>query len=180
MDDLITNLDHRGRLSNRADNRRVGYYNPDNLTVIQIVTEAFNYYIENNPIESNTIGISITYVENENDTDIKSLFVIKRVYGENTTMARVNNGQYLNDYQEIDNGQVFQNDQLTELIEQVQSFYLVFEISICEIYNDDPVSRQRNARVNGRRQSGYYPFTIPIKVLFINISPITNTEFIVK
>ena len=101
MDDLITNLDHRGRLSNRADNRRVGYYNPDNLNVIQIVTEAFNYYIENNPIESNTIGISITYVENENDTDIKSLFVIKRVYGENTNIVRVNNGQYLNDYQEI-------------------------------------------------------------------------------
>ena len=170
MEDLIINLDHRppNRLSNRADNRRVDYYNPDNLTVIQIITEAFTYYIENNPIESNTIGISITYVENENDTEVKSIFVIKRVYGENTTNIRVNNGEYLNNYQEIDNGQVFRNDQLTELIEQVQSFYLVFEISICEIYNDDPVSRQR---ANGRRQTGYYPFTIPIKVLFINNIP---------
>lgn len=178
MEDLIINLDHRppNRLSNRADNRRVDYYNPDNLTVIQIITEAFTYYIENNPIESNTIGISITYVENENDTEVKSIFVIKKVYGEHTTNIRVNNGEYLNNYQEIDNGQVFQNDQLTELIEQVQSFYLVFEISICEIYNDDPVSRNRsvNGGVRGSRNdglTGYYPFTVPIKVLFINNIP---------
>jgi hypothetical protein len=178
MEDLIINLDHRppNRLSNRADNRRVGYYNPDNLTVIQIITEAFAYYIENNPIESNTIGISITYVENENDTEVKSIFVIKKVYGEHTTNIRVNNGNYLNNYQEIDNGQVFQNDQLTELIEQVQSFYLVFEISICEIYNDDPVSRNRSVRnIRNDGLTGYYPFTVPIKVLFINNIP-ANTS----
>jgi hypothetical protein len=176
MDNL--NFNHRppNRLQNRADNRRVNYYNPNESTVVQILTEAFNTYIQNNAIESNTIGISITYVENATDTEIKTMYIIKRVYDTQTSNIRVNNGNYLNNYQEIDNGQVFQNDQLTELIEQIQSFYLVFEISLCEIYNDDPVSRNRsvNGGVRGRRAdglNGYRPFTIPIKVLFINNIP---------
>jgi hypothetical protein len=172
------NFNHRppNRLQNREDNRRVNYYNPNESTVVQIITEAFNTYIENNAIESNTIGISITYVENENDTAIKTIYIIKRAYCTVSSNIRVNNGEYLNNYQEIDNGQVFQNDQLTELIEQIQSFYLVFEISLCEIYNDDPVSRNRNVNggIRGRRAdglNGYRPFTIPIKVLFINNIP---------
>jgi len=145
-------------------------YNPDNLGPIQILRDAFEKYIIQTPIQSNTIGIQIIYLENENSVTPKMVFLVKRTYNGVTEEYRVNrNATSRLSYARLNNRNVFQNDQLTQVIEQLQGFHRILQITLCEIYNDDNVSRRRAERARGRWNTGYYPYTIPIQILYRDI-----------
>ena len=141
----------------------------------------FEKYIINTPIESNTIGIQIIYLENEESSEVKTMFIGKRTYSDTTEEFRINNiqpnphsiGNYVESFE--NNGNNFRNDQIEELIEQLSGYFILM-MTLCEVYSDDPEFRSRRARrtVRGRpipsnRESGYYPFTLPIKILYKNV-----------
>ena len=141
---------------------------PNGLDPIQILRDAFEKYIVRTPIESNTIGIKITYLENVSDIEPRSIFIIKRLQSPtDRLLVRVNNTsdeEYVTNDQIEDPGNVFENDQLEQVITQLQGFNSILMITLCEVYNDTATRR-------ARRTLGYTynPFTIPIKVLYRNV-----------
>ena len=136
-------------------------YVPNGLSPVQILRDSFEKYIIQTPIESNTIGIQVIYIERRRETP-KTMFLIKRKYDNLTQEYRINEynpNSYLN-YNDFTHDNVFQNYQLEELIEQVQGFHKIIQITLCEIYNDDNDSRDI---------ADNYPFTIPIQLLYRKI-----------
>jgi hypothetical protein len=136
-----------------GDNPRVV---PNGLEPIQIVRDAFQRYIVQTPAASNTIAIRITYLVNATDTIPRTMYIIKRLT--NGLQARVNEPSYTYGFpsgEEIeDPGNVFENNQIEELVTQLQGFHSILMVTLCEIYHD-----------RGR----YYPFTIPIRVLYRDV-----------
>jgi len=156
-------------------NGAVLQYRPD--TPANILRDAFNEYIVNENIESNTLGIEIVYLENEGDTTAKNITIIKRKYQSQpvqTRRANVNNAnEHYLDINDIAQSANFPNSQLTNLTIQIQSVYRILQITLCEIYNDDPVSISRRGTTRRNYVRGYRPFTIPIKLLYRDIDQST-------
>ena len=133
--------------------------NPNGLGAIQILRDAFQKYIVDTAIESNTIAIQIVYREIAG-SPLKSMFITRRQYNNDNSLIkqeipRINHLKP----QDFTNSHVFSNDQLDTLITRIQTFKLIKSIILVEIYNDTPFNRTHY-------NEHYYPFTIPIKVLF--------------
>ena len=148
-----------------TDNIRVV---PNGLDPIQILRDSFQRYIVQTPIESNTIAIRINYLENETDLVPKTMYIVKRSQSPSDRLqARMNYNdmQYplLEDIENPEN--VFENDQLNQLITQLQGFHLILMITLCEVYNDNIENRER---VPGDPRD-YRPYTIPIRVLYRDV-----------
>ena len=99
-------------------------HRPD--TPVNILREAFNEFIVNENIESNTLGIEIVYLENEGDTIAKNITIIKRKYDERhfnrpqpaTQTRRINSNDanhYLN-INDINQAAHYPNTELNNLI----------------------------------------------------------------
>ena len=139
-------------------------YQPD--TPVNILREAFNEFIVNENIESNTLGIEIVYLENEGDTVAKNITIIKKKYNNVAQTRKVVNNNAINHFLDInDTGVNFPNSELTNLTRQIQGFHRILQITLCEIYNDDPTSISRR-NISARNMSSYRPFTIPIRLLY--------------
>jgi hypothetical protein len=178
-------ISHRWEDRNMWEEEDISRQYNNQFTPETVLREAFEKFIVNTPIESNTIGIQIIYLENENDTDTKTMFIGKRTYDSQTEQFRINDiplipseygGSLYNYVQSFEeNGNNFRNDQIEELIEQLSNYFILM-ITLCEVYNDDPEFRtRRSRRRRGGRPlpenipSGYYPFTIPILLLYKNV-----------
>ena len=196
------------RIGERIDfNHRTGHHNPQVMngnyqeimywgnynnpqlqhrpdTPVNILREAFNEFIVNENIESNTLGIEIVYLENEGDTIAKNITIIKRKYDEQyfnrpqpaTQTRRINNNDanhYLN-INDINQAAHYPNTELNNLINQVRGFYRILQITLCEIYNDDPISVARRGtrnRSHPNHINRYNLFTIPIRLLYRDMDP---------
>jgi len=134
-------------------------YNPNNLGPVRILEEAFNTYIQNTAIQSNTIGIVIEYVGNRGE-EFEYLYILKRNYpsqgerrfdiqAESEFITRSELDEAEND------GVVFNNDRLPQLLNNIGNLYFVYKILLVEIYHNDPESRAFSS-----------PFTIPIRLLY--------------
>ena len=138
-----------------------------NTDPFEIIRQAFQEYIVNGVIESNTIGIQIHYID-PGDTEIKTIFLGKQVYNSDSRTFRTNTtGDVHMNVSSINNGSSFENGQLTNLIQSIENFTIV-QIAVCEVYNVDPTSTRRRTEI-GPPDLSYYPFTIPIKLLFRNV-----------
>ena len=193
-----TNPPHHNRVTYRMDfenkweNRNLWeeedisrQYN-NQFTPETVLREAFEKFIVNTPIESNTVGIQIIYLEDENSMQTKTMFIGKRTYSGTTEQFRINDIPDVSPYDDPrstrtyvqsfeENGNNFRNDQLEELLEQLSNYFILM-ITLCEVYNDDPEFRTRRSRRRRRGRplpenipSGYYPFTIPILLLYKNV-----------
>jgi len=166
--------DWEERVSFRDDELK---YNPNNLGAINIIRMAFSKYIKNTPIESNTLGIQIHYLETQGSSP-KTMFITKRMYTKRygwvmdkpeikLTEKQANNGYFnKNDFQ---TGGVFSNDQLNGLLDKIQGFYKVLQVMLCEVYNDDPIARHY-----------YEPWAIPIKLLYRDVPDTLLNQFTAK
>jgi hypothetical protein len=139
---------------------------------IQVLRDAFEKYIVQSPVQSNTIGIQVIFTETGEYQDAQTLFITKRQYlwpppvSEQLGIIRT-----VSDYirtNDIANGASFSNDQIDQVVEYLQrDSFKILEIVLCEVYNDDEYSRDIYRRsVERDNQERYYPFTIPIKVLY--------------
>ena len=194
-----TNPPHHNRVTYRMDfenkweNRNLWeeedisrQYN-NQFTPETVLREAFEKFIVNTPIESNTVGIQIIYLENLTGMETKTMFIGKRAYsGSDQEQFRINDIPDVSPYDDPrstrtyvqsfeENGNNFRNDQLEELLEQLSNYFILM-ITLCEVYNDDPEFRTRRSRRRRRGRplpenipSGYYPFTIPILLLYKNV-----------
>jgi len=69
---------------------------------------------------------------------------------------------------DIANGESFDNNQINTMVEYLQrGTTKILEIVLCEVYNDNEMARDINRRsIQLSNRETYYPFTIPIKVLY--------------
>jgi hypothetical protein len=150
----LANLDYYG---SRGDGDNPQFV-PNGLDPFQILRDAFQRYIVQTPIESNTISIRITFLANENDTEAQSMNIIRRVQSpDDRIQARVTSDSISSE--DIENPEnVFQNNQLDEVITQLQGFHSIMMITLCEIYNDSLRERER-----------YGTYYVPIRVLYRNV-----------
>ena len=133
--------------------------NPNNLGPIEILRAAFQKYIVDTAIESNTIGLQIIYKESPKD-DFKSMFITRRQYpDENTVFKQEIPRVHFLKQEDFTNPNVFKNNQITPLLNKLRT-YNIKSIILVEIYHDEPNLRARWGPY------GYRPHTIPIKVLF--------------
>ena len=136
--------------------------NPNGLGPIRILRESFQRYIVQTPLENNSIGIEILYMNSQNDTDLHRILLVRRTYSGQTELRRIHYEPGTNDYventQDFGPANVFQNNQITQVIRQLSTKFIL-QIALCEIYNDDPESRTHDM----------IPFTVPIRTLYRNI-----------
>jgi len=168
MDQFIYTLDHAFEdFHDNTNHLRVNTQEDP----IQIISEAFQKYIVNSAIQSNTVGINIIYLQNRGDTEFKNIFIAKRNYQSETTQTILENtehSEYVGNNQ-IQNGDIFENNQIRTLLERLDTFSRIVQITVCEVYNDDPVSIQRRNGTPRGGGAGYYPFVIPIALLYRDI-----------
>jgi hypothetical protein len=134
---------------------------------IQVLRDAFEKYIIQSPVESNTIGIQVIFTKSGQYQDAETLFLMKRQYqwpqpvSEQLQIGTIE--KYI-ETRDIANGESFDNNQINTMVEYLQrGSTKILEIVLCEVYNDNQMSRDTSQRSNGYT---YYPFTIPIKVLY--------------
>jgi len=124
-----------------------------------ILRNAFRDYIENNPITFNTLGIEVLYLENSTSRTPKSIFIVKRSYDGNSENIEIKRDttNYLNN-NDLTSGVILNQERHEEqrVFTMLRS-KVIIQIILCEIYNDSP---------NLRDYESYYPFTIPIKILY--------------
>jgi hypothetical protein len=131
-----------------------------NLDPKIIIKEAFEKYIVNTPIESNSIGINIIY-RRFRTSGVRNIFIAKRNF-EGETTQNILQGSLEPDYiRRATNSNVFENNEIDALLER--SFGKIIQVTLCEIYNDDPVSVRR------RSPGKYYPFLVTIALLYRKI-----------
>jgi hypothetical protein len=131
-----------------------------NLDPKIIIKEAFEKYIVNTPIESNSIGINIIYRRNRT-SGVKNIFIAKRNF-EGETTQNILQGSLEPEYiRRATNSNVFENNEIDAVLER--SFGKIIQVTLCEIYNDDPVSVRR------RSPGKYYPFLVTIALLYRKI-----------
>ena len=205
------NFDHRYNrgthrnegFPNKAWQERLSWITYQSLSIgenpMRILQLAFTRYIQNEPLESNTLGIEIIYIEHDS-VEPKSIFILKRSYTEpqpqpaaQTRIIKRDTDTHLN-LHDIQTSAHFPNSQLTELVQQLRN-KTILQITLCEIYNDSPKATSRRGKVvnhfyvresREERQerealrlppqhiqtTNQYPvFTIPIKLLYRNIPP---------
>ncbi len=143
-----------------AEDYPILQYHPNNRNPLDILEWAFREYIVSYNIESSTLGIEVHYLENGVK---KTLLLVKRNYDGNQQKVQVNYEQRPSDII-IDNGSTLNNDQIRQVINTVRNFDHILQINLCEIYNDDPDYRTRR-----EYSPGYYPFIVPIRLLYRNI-----------
>jgi hypothetical protein len=132
---------------------------PNGLGPIQILRDAFQKYIIQTPLESNTIGIEIMYLENNWDIVPKTIFLAKRSYNHEIHTYRINNDEPNNNLPPNSFNQinVFRNDQLANVVQELEGFYKILQITICEVYTNYVTTNM------------YLPTVIPIRILYRNI-----------
>ena len=138
-----------------------------------VLRDAFEKYIVNTPIESNTIGLQIDYLENNNSDNFKSMYIVRRKYNseeetkfkgtlEQRMIETPPSFEYEHYINSVDDLNTFQNEEFSQVMEELSHVYLVYQIVLIEVYNDGPDQRNKISR-NGR---AYTPFTIPIRLLY--------------
>jgi hypothetical protein len=142
MEDIqFSTRNHRNRhlYSNGWENRNRGDWvsSPlnDSQNPIDILREAFIKYIVETPIESNTISIEIHYLqrnENQSEENVERMLIVKYQYGNTPDLYTQISGQR----------NTFNNSKLDSLLETLEDKRIIM-ISLCEVYNNDPVSRRR-------------------------------------
>jgi len=134
---------------------------------IQVLRDAFEKYIIQSPVQSNTIGLQVIFTKSGQYQDAETLFLMKRQYQWPTPVSEQLQIGTIKKYietRDIANGESFDNNQINTMVEYLQrGSTKILEIVLCEVYNDDEMSRDTSQRSNGYT---YYPFTIPIKVLY--------------
>jgi hypothetical protein len=152
-------------------------YNPSNQDPLDIIKESFQEYLSNNGgVQNSTLGIEINYLQDERDRIPKTIFLIKRIYSneqEQLLEIRQERNHYLNT-SDFFSGCTIDDQQINEIINRLRESYKILQIMLCEVYNDDTDLRRRREeiiRALGDREyrGGYYPYTVPIKLLYRNI-----------
>lgn len=140
-----------------------------NTEPLEVLKDAFEKYIVQSPVEHGSIGIQIIYLKEEGDREPTMMFLMKRGYQEeqiNQKLRARTKRQYLS----ADNIRRGLNIQQSDnAIEYLREQHRILEITLCEVYNDSEKARQKNRRANRRGTTRYYPYTIPIKVLYRNL-----------
>jgi hypothetical protein len=149
----------------------------DGMDPYRLLKVAFDKYIINTPIESNTIGLQVDYIENENSQEFKSMYIVKRKYDSEESRQQTSNSQkFVKSYlvpqyekylKKINANSTFNNNEINNVIQTLRTFYFVYQITLVEIYNDDPKSKEINSQDSNR----YYAYTIPIKLLYRRLLP---------
>ena len=141
-----------------------------NTDPLEVLKDAFEKYIVQSPVEHGSIGIQIIYLKEEGDREPTMMFLMKRNYqgedGIQKLRARTKRRYLTSD--NIQRGLDIQESDYA--IEYLREQYRILEITICEVYNDSEYARQDQLRQNqSRTAQSYYPYTIPIKVLYRNL-----------
>jgi len=138
---------------------------------IQVLRDAFEKYIVQSPVENGSIGLQVIFTTTGEYHEAQTLFLMKRQYrwprdvSEQLEIGTIH--RYINTG-DIANGESFDNNQINTMVEYLQrGSTKILEIVICEVYNDGQMARDTNRRsIQLRNRETYYPFTIPIKVLY--------------
>ena len=138
-----------------------------------VLRDAFEKYIVNTPIESNTIGLQIDYLEHNNSDNFKSMYIVRRKYNseeetkfkgtlEQGMIETLPSFEYDDYVFSVDDLNTFQNEEFSQVMEELSHVYLVYQIVLIEVYNDRPDQRNKISR----RGWTYSTFTIPIRLLY--------------
>uniref|UniRef100_A0A6C0AYT7 RING-type domain-containing protein n=1 Tax=viral metagenome TaxID=1070528 RepID=A0A6C0AYT7_9ZZZZ len=138
---------------------------------IQVLRDAFEKYIVQSPVESGSIGLQVIFTTTGEYHEAQTLFLMKRQYrwprpvSEQLQIGTIE--KYIKT-RDIANGESFDNNQINTMVEYLQrGSTKILEIVLCEVYNDNQMSRDINQRsIQLSNRETYYPFTIPIKVLY--------------
>ena len=135
---------NQGRIDlSRYDNR---YFQNSNLNLIGyrtreqllfnanldpkiIIKEAFEKYIVNTPIESNSIGINIIYRRNRT-SGVKNIFIAKRNFEGETTQNIYSDSPEPEYIRDATNTNVFENNEIDAVLER--SFGRIIQVTLCE------------------------------------------------
>jgi hypothetical protein len=146
------------------------YYNPNELDPLDIIRDSFHEYLSSNGnVQNSTMGIEINYIDNESDTAPKTIFLIKRIYeDQEQELLEIQqlNHHHLNTG-DFTGGSTIESEQVNQIVNNLRGVFKILQIMLCEVYNDSPEYRERNIQSRNRRS--YYPYTIPIKLLYRDI-----------
>jgi hypothetical protein len=156
---------------------------------LDILRAAFKKYIVDQELNSNTIGLQILYFETPNSIDTKSITITRRSYDQIEEKFKINGkfgemsklNPYVNHLQ--NNPGIFDNSEIDNVIDQLRGVFVVFRISIVEIYNDNAWSRQRHVDMRNQELAkpddqfrhadphSYNPYYIIIAILYQTTLP---------
>ena len=144
---------------------------PENNTEpLEVLKDAFEKYIVQSPVQHGSIGIQIIYLKEEGDREPTMMFLMKRSYqgGRTDQKLRARTKRRYLTSDNIRRGLDIQESDYA--IEYLREQYRILEITLCEVYNDSEYARREQRGQNRRRTAqSYYPYTIPIKVLYRNL-----------